>query len=244
MPGFDPRGRVRRTPSPAVTRAGERISQSLIAVSTSTGEGPLAKSGRWRSLGVWLNRGGKANRQAAKVRRRQGWSASAAATKNGNARSGHPLAGRCTEGPRKNSCSAAAPKKPHPITCAGAPAQVVASTWRSEYEVTLISPRCSPKKLASEVRVEKLSRSLVCLVVFLVGCAAGGAASTLVGTAAAQPGPPGAPRWSYACFKNDRPASIQEQANRFGAEGWELASSALSGGADVSSPIWCFKRPY
>jgi hypothetical protein len=45
------------------------------------------------------------------------------------------------------------------------------------------------------------------------------------------------------CFQDDSEDGIQARANKAGAAGWELASSALSGGADMSSPIWCFKRP-
>ncbi len=78
--------------------------------------------------------------------------------------------------------------------------------------------------------------------VFLIGCATGGAASHYVATAAADPMPEGANKWAYLCFKDDSPHRIQEQANNLGNQGWELASSALSGGADMSSPIWCFKR--
>jgi hypothetical protein len=86
------------------------------------------------------------------------------------------------------------------------------------------------------------SRSVFGAAVFVVGCATGGAASHYVATANAAPPREDTPRWSYLCFKNDSVDSIQERANKAGKEGWELAASALSGGADVSSPIWCFKR--
>ena len=92
--------------------------------------------------------------------------------------------------------------------------------------------------------MQRLSRSMIVAFVFLVGCATGGAASRFVGSANAAPPPPGAPRWAYVCFKRDSPTRIQDQANELGSQGWELAASALSGGADMSSPIWCFKRPY
>jgi hypothetical protein len=62
--------------------------------------------------------------------------------------------------------------------------------------------------------------------------------------ASALPRPGGAPRFAYHCFKDDDPSAIVEQANALGAEGWELASAALAGGHDMSSPIWCFKRSY
>jgi hypothetical protein len=90
--------------------------------------------------------------------------------------------------------------------------------------------------------MSRFSRSLVGPVVFVLGCATGGTASRYVETAAAAPSE-STTRWSYRCFKNDSPPSIQEKANELGNDGWELAASALSGGADMSSPIWCFKRP-
>jgi hypothetical protein len=89
--------------------------------------------------------------------------------------------------------------------------------------------------------MKRVSRSFVGPVLFVVGCATGGVASRYVETAAAAPSE-GTPRWSYRCFKNDTPSEIQDKANDAGDEGWELAASALSGGADMSSPIWCFKR--
>jgi hypothetical protein len=90
--------------------------------------------------------------------------------------------------------------------------------------------------------MSRFSRSLVGFAMFILGCATGGAASRYVETASAAP-PPGATPWSYRCFQDDSPESIQERANGLGIKGWELASSALSGGANMSSPIWCFKRP-
>lgn len=77
--------------------------------------------------------------------------------------------------------------------------------------------------------------------VFLLGCAAGGVASRYVATASAAP--PGAPRWQYMCFKDDSADSLMRRANIAGKDGWEMAAGSLAGGADFSSPIWCFKRP-
>jgi hypothetical protein len=90
--------------------------------------------------------------------------------------------------------------------------------------------------------MRRFSRSLVGSVVFILGCATGGMASRSVETAAAAPSE-GTTRWSYRCFKSDSTPTIQEKAEELGNSGWELAASALSGGADMSSPIWCFKRP-
>jgi hypothetical protein len=91
-----------------------------------------------------------------------------------------------------------------------------------------------------------MSRSALASIIFLLGCATGGAASHLVEPVNAQPAvlPAGMPRWAYFCFKNDSPEAITHRANEVGKDGWELASSALAGGAPGSSPIWCFKRPY
>ena len=85
------------------------------------------------------------------------------------------------------------------------------------------------------------SRYFLGASVFLLGCAAGGAASRYVATASAAP--PGTPGWQYMCFKDDSVYSIQHRANIVGKDGWEMAAGSLAGGADVSSPIWCFKRP-
>ena len=94
--------------------------------------------------------------------------------------------------------------------------------------------------------MQKTRRSLIAIATFLFGCATGGAASHLVPAAVAQnAGPPrGGPRWSYYCMKEDDVTSISDIANRAGANGWELVASSLAGGHDLSSPIWCFKRPY
>jgi hypothetical protein len=90
--------------------------------------------------------------------------------------------------------------------------------------------------------MSRFPRSLVGPAVFILGCATGGAASRYVGTAAAA-APAGVTRWSYACFKDDDVKSIQERASQAGETGWELVASSLAGGHDMSSPIWCFKRP-
>jgi hypothetical protein len=46
-------------------------------------------------------------------------------------------------------------------------------------------------------------------------------------------------RWEYACMKPasaaGAAADLASEANRYGADGWELAAS--DGG------VWCFKRP-
>jgi hypothetical protein len=46
-------------------------------------------------------------------------------------------------------------------------------------------------------------------------------------------------RWEYACMKpynaTGGSADVTSEANKYGAEGWELAAS--------DGTIWCFKRP-
>lgn len=91
--------------------------------------------------------------------------------------------------------------------------------------------------------MKSLSRSVFGAVVFVLGCAAGGATHDYVATAHAADAAAGS-RWAYHCFKDDNVQSVQETANAVGREGWEMASSSLAGGHDMSSPIWCFKRKW
>jgi hypothetical protein len=91
--------------------------------------------------------------------------------------------------------------------------------------------------------MKSVSRSVLVGFMFVMGCAAGGAAHSYVATARAADAAPGS-RWAYHCFKEDDVQSIQETANAVGREGWEMASSSLAGGHDMSSPIWCFKRKW
>jgi FlaG/FlaF family flagellin (archaellin) len=79
-------------------------------------------------------------------------------------------------------------------------------------------------------------------VVFVLACAIAGVSSGYLATAKAAP-PAGVPRWSYACVKANDASSAHEQANKLGAEGWELAAATLSGGVGIQQAIWCFKRP-
>lgn len=79
--------------------------------------------------------------------------------------------------------------------------------------------------------------STLAAVVFVLGCATGGAASHYVGSAGAQL-PPSGEAWQYACFSASDSREIVQTANGMGAEGWEMAAATLSG----SRPLWCFKR--
>jgi hypothetical protein len=74
--------------------------------------------------------------------------------------------------------------------------------------------------------------------VFLVGCAVGGVSSQLVVPRASAQQAATLPKWEYYCGLRpsfDGPAAATE-ANKLGAESWELASALDHGG-------WCFKRP-
>ena len=80
----------------------------------------------------------------------------------------------------------------------------------------------------------KLARSGLIAVVFLAGCAVGGASSQLVAPASAYKGP----KWHTQCFEFGDYAdeeAVQKTANRLGPEGYEMAGAA--------EKIWCFKRP-
>ena len=72
------------------------------------------------------------------------------------------------------------------------------------------------------------------LIMFILGCAAGGVSSNLVGKAGAS-APPNVTRWEYRCV----PGLHWNQMNEVGAVGWELVTYAPGGdGSDA-----CFKRP-
>lgn len=79
--------------------------------------------------------------------------------------------------------------------------------------------------------------SLVAPLVFLIGCAVGGAASHLaVPPARAQT----TPKWEYFCFAEAATGDIMAEANEAGLQGWEMVGSS---GTTPYSPItWCFKR--
>jgi hypothetical protein len=73
-------------------------------------------------------------------------------------------------------------------------------------------------------------------VMFIVGCAVGGAASRLlVQTAAAQT----IKRWDYLCFEELGAKEIMAKAKRVGAEGWEMVVAD----SVQTRQVVCFKRP-
>jgi hypothetical protein len=75
-------------------------------------------------------------------------------------------------------------------------------------------------------------------VVFLVGCAVGGASGRfIVPPASAQQA--SVTRWEYFCFEESRAEGVSEKIAPAGAQGWELVTAGSRGGVLV----WCLKRP-
>jgi hypothetical protein len=83
----------------------------------------------------------------------------------------------------------------------------------------------------------KTERVLLLAVVFLAGCEASRVAQVMVPPAHA--GEP-AQRWEYACTLADAVDQFPARANKFGAQGWEIAGSGPSA---MGQGFWCFKRP-
>jgi hypothetical protein len=91
----------------------------------------------------------------------------------------------------------------------------------------------------------KLTRSGLVALVFLGGCAVGGASSQLVEPAQAHgdtPEPPAATgpqqKWDYHCLVPKGgwgPERMINEMKAAGGKGWELAG--------VGGSFWCFKRP-
>jgi hypothetical protein len=73
-------------------------------------------------------------------------------------------------------------------------------------------------------------------LVFLVGCAVGGAASRFAVPSASAQQAATMTRWEYFCVEGFDPT---EKANQAGSQGWEMV--AVGGGAHNGT--WCFKRP-
>ena len=78
---------------------------------------------------------------------------------------------------------------------------------------------------------------------FIIGCATGAAVSEFVAPPAHGAGPVN--RWEYFCIERSI-EKIARDANKLGAEGWEMTAAAGAGwgqGFGASSQmIWCFKR--
>jgi hypothetical protein len=78
-------------------------------------------------------------------------------------------------------------------------------------------------------------------VVFLVGCAVGGASSRLMVPPASAQQAASLTKWEYLCFWKNSMDDVVDRANQLGAEGWEMAAAA-GGGAQSMQVTWCFKR--
>jgi hypothetical protein len=72
-------------------------------------------------------------------------------------------------------------------------------------------------------------------LVFLVGCAVGGAASRFSVPPASAQQAAAMTRWEYFCFDMINPT---EKANQAGSQGWEMVAVA----SDQARSVWCFKR--
>ena len=86
-----------------------------------------------------------------------------------------------------------------------------------------------------------VTRATTLGLVFLIGCAVGGASSQLVAPPARAGTNP--TRWEYRCL--DENESMETNYNKLGAQGWEMATATttklgtLGGEAGY---IYCFKR--
>jgi hypothetical protein len=85
----------------------------------------------------------------------------------------------------------------------------------------------------------KTERVLLLAVAFLAGCEASQVARTAFDVPLAHAGEP-AQRWEYACTLADAVDQFTARANKFGAQGWDIAGSGPSA---MGQGFWCFKRP-
>jgi hypothetical protein len=74
-------------------------------------------------------------------------------------------------------------------------------------------------------------------LVFLVGCAVGGASSRFVVPPASAQQAATLTRWEYFCANGS-----VDDADKSGAQGWELVQLSMLDRRTFDS-IWCFKRP-
>jgi len=91
---------------------------------------------------------------------------------------------------------------------------------------------------------KKISLALGIIVAFLAGCVVH---ETFHAALAVPPARAGTNlvRWEYLCLEST--SAITANANRLGAEGWELAAASGAGwGQGLAADhtmVWCFKRP-
>ena len=84
----------------------------------------------------------------------------------------------------------------------------------------------------------KAMRATLVGLVFVIGCAVGGAASHFVVPPVRAGTSP--TRWEYTCLED--PRTILKKSNELGAQGWEMATGAASGANWGAEWVWCFKR--
>jgi len=84
------------------------------------------------------------------------------------------------------------------------------------------------------------TRSLGIALVFIAGCAVGGASARFVVPPASAQQAATLPKWEYLCIDGDNePSDIQAKANSAGGRAWEMSGVATP---SPSTSIWCFKR--
>ena len=84
------------------------------------------------------------------------------------------------------------------------------------------------------------TRSLGIVLVFLAGCAVGGASARFVVPPASAQQAATLTKWEYFCFSAEYQGDVAGPATKLGAQGYELAGSiAYTSGLNT----WCFKRP-
>jgi hypothetical protein len=82
-------------------------------------------------------------------------------------------------------------------------------------------------------------RGLVIGVVFLVGCAVGGAAGRFVVPSASAQQAATLTKWEYLCFDEGEGQQVAVKATQAGGQGWEMVTV----GGRPQNWTWCFKRP-
>jgi len=86
------------------------------------------------------------------------------------------------------------------------------------------------------------TRSLGIALVFVAGCAVGGASARLVVPPASAQQAATLTKWEYMCFDGDiEPSEAQTKSNAAGAQAWEMVGALNPRNGNSSS--WCFKRP-
>ena len=83
------------------------------------------------------------------------------------------------------------------------------------------------------------TRSLGITLVFVAGCAVGGASARLAVPPASAQQAATLTKWEYWCF-DDAGEGLARKSNALGAQGWELAAVRSE---DQGRGEWCFKRP-